>query len=419
MNKYSFLVKNEYAYSILTKIISVALGFIYAILYSRYMGAEYRGVSSVIINYSDLIMLVACMGVYQAYPFYKKKNLQENLYIDFVNIIFGLFFLLLLICVSLILVFDFNLINTCILILVPFLMIIKQLNYVVMIENPTLRNTSQLIIEILSILLLVLLFFLTKSNLFYCITFLFIKEFIAFIISIYNLKINIIKIRPKLTGSFKYVKYGILPMITVLLMEINYKVDVVMLEKMSVSMSEIGVYSLGILLAQKVWILPDALKDILTSKLSKGSTYHEVSKITRVSIFLVLLCIFALIIMGKPLITILFGQEFEKSYDVILTIIFGTIGMVIYKMVYAYNVVNGDRISNLVMLFVTALSNIIANFLLIPQCGIFGAALASTISYTICGICFLISFCIKTRAKWTEVIFVSKADIVQIKNLKK
>ena len=65
---------NAYGFSVFAKIVSVVTGLLYAILYSRYLGAELRGTASVINNYVEMIMLVLCFGTHHAYPYFKKKT---------------------------------------------------------------------------------------------------------------------------------------------------------------------------------------------------------------------------------------------------------------------------------------------------------------------------------------------------------
>ena len=85
--------------------------------------------------------------------------------------------------------------------------------------------------------------------------------------------------------------------------------------------------------------------------------------------------------------------------------------MIFYKIVYSYNVVNGYKTVNLILLGIAAIINIVGNLILIPIMGIKGAALTSVISYLICGILFLIYFKEKTNIKLSELIIVQKDDI--------
>ena len=408
------LTNNEYIFSVIAKFIGIFTGIIYTILFSRYFGAELRGQSSVILNYGEMISLVLCLGVYQAYPYFKKE-FKKDIYIEYINYIFGLLVLYIIIACILILNIDFDITTKISIILAPILMGIKQLNYVVLIENSKLRNTSNIKLDIFDIVLLAVLMVSTKANLVLCILFLIVKHLVFLFIAISNLQIKISDIRPTLKGIMPYIKYGIVPMLTVILMEINYKVDIIMLDRFYVSTTDIGIYSLGVMLAQKIWIITDALKDILLSKLAKGRTVDEVSKVTRISLFITILIIIGVICFGKPFIVLLYGKEYSGSYLVTLIIMAGVVGMVFYKMVYSYNVVNGHKNINLILLGIAALLNIIVNIVAIPHLGSLGAALASLVSYSICGIAFLMYFCIKTQTPIRNMLLINKNDIKMIK----
>ena len=238
-----------------------------------------------------------------------------------------------------------------------------------------------------------------------------------FLIAVLNLRVNILQIRPTLKGILPYIKYGIIPMFTIILMEINYKVDVVILERLDVSKSLIGIYSLGVILAEKLWMIPDALKDILLSKLSKGKTSEEVAKITRISFTVMLFLITFMVLFGKLFITLMYGHDYQDAYYVTLIILAGTLGMVFYKMIYSYNVANGHKNVNFVILLSAAFSNIVLNYVLIPLYGITGAAVASLISYSLCGITFLIYFCHQTKTNYLDMILIKKSDIHKIKEI--
>lgn len=204
-------------------------------------------------------------------------------------------------------------------------------------------------------------------------------------------------------------------MITVILMEINYKVDVIMLDWFHIAKSDIGVYSIGVMLAQKLWTIPDALKDILLSKLAKGKTSTEVSKVTRISFAVTLLTVIGMVIFGKPLILLMYGPEYSGAYSITLIILAGVLGMVFYKMVYSYNVVNGHKKVNLVFLSIAAGLNVIVNAIMIPQIGTYGAAIASLISCSACGLVFLFYFCKKTNTPIKYMIFLQKEDMQLLK----
>ena len=95
-------------------------------------------------------------------------------------------------------------------------------------------------------------------------------------------------------------------------------------------------------------------------------------------------------------------------------IVLGVLGMVFYKMIYAFNVVNGRKNINFLLLAIAAAANIVLNFALIPVWGIMGAAFASMVSYCVCGIGFLMDFTRHTHMPVSKLIWVEKKDIQQL-----
>jgi len=58
----------------------------------------------------------------------------------------------------------------------------------------------------------------------------------------------------------------------------------------------------------------------------------------------------------------------------------------------------------------TVITNIILNILWIPRYGIAGAALASTISYSVTLITQIFIYCKLSGAAWTKILFIQKGD---------
>ena len=88
-------------------------------------------------------------------------------------------------------------------------------------------------------------------------------------------------------------------------------------------------------------------------------------------------------------------------------------------MVYSYNVSKGKRSVNLIFLGVAAIANVIGNIIFIPMFGIYGAALTSVISYSLCGICFLIYFKRGSGIPYRKMLLIQKEDVAFIKGVLK
>lgn len=415
------LYNNQYAFSVISKVLGVLIGFVYSIVYSRYFGANLRGELAVITNYIGLLYIFLCMGMYQAYPYYRKglsdKEVEEY-YWGYINDTFGLFFLYVAFAVFLALMVKIEFNYIVIILLLPTEFLIKQLNYVVLIENPKLRNLTVIRFHAFELLFVIVLAAVIRPNYWICILFVVVKQLVNLIFAIWDLKINLLEIRPRLSRNIiKFMRFGFVPMISSLLMTVNYKMDVLMLDAYrNVSAAEVGIYSLGVSLAERVWMIPDALKDILLSKLSKGKTQDEVAKVIRISLPIMGMFVLAIMILGEPFISFVYGAEYSAAYDVTVLIMLGTICMVFYKMINSYYIVEGMRIRSFVLLSITALVNVGLNALLIPTYGITGASIASLISYVLCGAMFVITFLYNIKMPLKELLIIQKSDLERIKN---
>ena len=412
------ILNNSYVFSVLAKLFSVFVGIVYSIFYSRYLGAELRGTASIINNYAEILSLVFCLGAFQAYPYFKKKY-GKDIYEDFINNVFALIGIFYLLIIPLIFILGIRSNLAIGLLIAPMWMGGRQLNYVVLVENPRLSNMATIIQDTVDFILIAALMIFTKANFRFCVLIVTFKQAIYFIICLKNIYFRKFSFHPTLRGIFPYISYGIVPMITLILMEINYKIDVLMLEWFSIPTAAIGIYSLGVMLAQKVWMIPDALKDILLSKLVAGKDSGEVARISRISFTITICCELMLVILGKPLIRLMYGAEYEDSYFITLIICAGVVGMVFYKMIYSYNVANGHKNANLLLLLISALLNVVFNAVTIPFIGTYGAAAASLISYLMCGIGFLIFFKSKTGIKISEAIIIKKEDLMFFRKILK
>lgn len=415
------IINNVYVFSLISKVFGVVSGFAYSILLSRYLGASLRGEVSIIQNYVSLVAVILCLGIYQAYPYYKKRAKQSDkraLYLEFINLSFALFAIYFIISLALLSSTHLSWTIKMAVFLVSFEFLIKQLNFFVLINEPKLRNIASMALNIFDVIFVTVLLLFTEADYLYATIFLIAKELFYLYLAISNLHISYKEIKPNIPKeTVEYVKFGILPMITTLMLTINYKLDVIMLQAFHISMEDIGVYSLGVLLAEKIWLVPDALKDILLSRLAMGKKEKEVAQVARISALVTFVCIIGIVLCGKSLIAFAYGKEYVNAYPITVIILFGVLAMVYYKMVYSYNVINKKQTLNFVLLAVSACCNIIMNAILIPIMGDTGAGIASLISYVLCGTMFVITFCKDTGIKIDKMVLVQREDIEMLLEL--
>ena len=70
--------KNQYVFSIFTKILVVAIGFMNSVIIARYFGPNIKGLTATILNYSNIIAILLTFGLHEAYPFFLKKQYNKK-----------------------------------------------------------------------------------------------------------------------------------------------------------------------------------------------------------------------------------------------------------------------------------------------------------------------------------------------------
>jgi len=201
--------------------------------------------------------------------------------------------------------------------------------------------------------------------------------------------------------------FGLVAMVTTLLLTLNYRLDVMMLKWMGVADAERGFYELGIALAEYGWVVSDAFREVLFSRTARGDAVEDVTFSLKANFYITLLMISGIVLLGKPVIRLMYSAAFLPSYRVTVILVTGVLSMSYFKLIGTLLLAQGRKQMYLGMLSVSVLVNIIGNWLMIPVLGIEGAALTSVLSYSVAGAVFLAYF-MRTYKVTAASLFVFK-----------
>lgn len=410
--------KNEYAIAVITKVIMVLIGLGESILLARYLGAELRGQLSYINSISQFLYLVATCGIYAAYPYFRKKDGKDVILPKTMSITVAMMLLYVGIAGILGVLFHKNIEVVGIIVLIPILFYNKVISFICMVERPNKRNFIVFIMGIVKLIYLFILYMMAPKTILFGITTLAIVPILESMYFTKKLKYKFSWEYCKPNQFLPLMKYGILPMIAVLLTTLNYRIDVIMLKQSpNIVLSAVGVYSIGLILSEKVLLVSDAVKEILLSKLAKGKGEKEVAKVMRMCFLVSIIMAIGVTVLSKLFINILYGEEYDGAYIVTNISVWGTIFMVFFKMVSQYNVANHKQAYNILFLTIAIVVNIIMNLILIPKFGINGAAISTALGYLISSALFLIYFHRISKIEYNKLIFIQKSDIENLYKL--
>ncbi len=215
-------------------------------------------------------------------------------------------------------------------------------------------------------------------------------------------------------------KMGFVYALAVVIMQLNYKVDILLLQKLS-TLKQVGYYSLGVAISDKLWQLPSAIGLVVMSRSANVTDTailnRDVAKLVRVSFLIVLLASVILYVVIPYLLPLFFGQKFMPSIDVVRLMLPGIVMFVIVRILSGRFAGSGEPKLLIALFIPVLLVNIVLNLLWIPIYGGLGAAMATNVSYSLGAVGMLVLFSIKMKIPFSEVVVFRSSDFAFIRKL--
>lgn len=385
-------IRHFFSSTIFVRILTVSLNFLSSILINRSLGLELKGQYTTILNYSSFIQLFINAGICYAYPFINREHGKEKakeiistvIWLQTgVLFIIGIFSFLAKMAINI----------TTIVFLATATLCNGQFSFIALIDDIKSRNYILLSSIVFYIVLNLVAIRIAPGNLYIILALLILKyTYEIAMLTIHNhyllfniktLNLDIIK---------KVLKIGLPTAVMAILISCNYNIDVFMLNWMKSDDIEIGIYGVAFSLSSMMWIIPDAFKELIYNKSARDNDNHFVLKYIVTNALLCICFFLGFALLGKWFLQIAYGEEYVICYSVCLTLFAGVITMIPFKLIHPIYVNQGKPKSVMGLLLLAIVANIIASWLLIPNYGAFGAAIASVISYAISGLLFFIKY---------------------------
>lgn len=243
---------------------------------------------------------------------------------------------------------------------------------------------------------------------------------VAFISLKLLLKDHSISLLPdkKVIGSL--VNLGVVYAVAVMVMQLNYRIDILFLQKLS-SIQQVGYYSLGVAISEQLWQLPTAIGIVVLSRTANTASENvlnaDVARLIRLSFLAICLMGVALYFIIPFLLPFIYGGRFIPSVSVVRAMLPGIVFFVIPRILNS-RFAGVGKPQLMLWVFVPALlMNVALNFMLIPLYGGIGAAWASNVSYIAGAVALLIVFSVKMNFPFREIITFRAADFAVFQKL--
>lgn len=184
-------------------------------------------------------------------------------------------------------------------------------------------------------------------------------------------------------------------------------------------MKEVGFYAAAVSISELLLTLPSSIAEpfmpIVMGMERDDGAYFSSMLIKYVFTIMSAICLL-LALFCKPILLLMFGKEFLPSLAPLLWLLPGMLPLALYQFLKAdmYRL-NHPGLLSWVSVIAMAV-NLLLNFLLIPRYGTSGAAIASSISYTISTGLLFICYCRLTGIPAKNLLLLNKNDMDLIKN---
>jgi O-antigen/teichoic acid export membrane protein len=150
----------------------------------------------------------------------------------------------------------------------------------------------------------------------------------------------------------------------------------------------VGVYSIAVTFAELLWFIPSAVGGVMMPKVAgEGDEVLELTlRMSRAMWVVVLAAAACIVTIAVPAIPMLYGARFSGAITPLLLLVPGVVVTGAAVMASAYLSGTGRPGYATVAAIVNVVLNVALNLILIPRFGIPGAALSSTISYSVAAI---------------------------------
>ncbi|MBN2184246.1 MAG: oligosaccharide flippase family protein [Candidatus Krumholzibacteriota bacterium] len=214
-----------------------------------------------------------------------------------------------------------------------------------------------------------------------------------------------------LAGSV--VRFGIKGHLSNFLGFLNLRLDILLINYF-IGPAAVGFYSISVMIAERMWYLPDALGIALYPKVAHyddDRSNRATAAVCRQTMILILLSIVVVLVAGKTVIRLFYTDSFLAALIPLFLLLPGVLSAGITRVVSSDLLARGHPGVNMAAGGAALAVNIISNIILIPRIGISGAAVSTSISYFVQVVVTLISFKKITRVAAASLLIPRYEDL--------
>ena len=405
-----------------SRLLVAGLGFLAGVLLARLLGPANQGVITTILVVPLLVISFADLGMRQAATYYLGKKIYDDQVVistvSLMSILTSLISVVITFVVYHVLGYDHRygtLIIWIPLFYIP-LQIFIQFGTGILMAKQRIREIAIAngMLEVIYLILLFPLFLLSSYQIEYALLAYVMSSFITVVFLV-----QIIKGYAKLSPIYihgipwQFLKLGIVYGIALFVLGLHYRVDVMILERLS-NATQVGIYSIGVGVAEKLWLLPTALTTVnfARSAVAKDPLdhAHKTAKVLRVVLWIGILPCLLLYVLSPWLIPFIYGEVYQASGSIVQAILPGVWAALVFKILNSDLAGRGRPEAALWVYGLALLLNIGLNFWWVPLFGAVGSAWASSITYILGAALFATVYARMSNVSLVDLFVIRKSD---------
>jgi len=226
-----------------------------------------------------------------------------------------------------------------------------------------------------------------------------ISTLVLIVVGVKYFTVSTVRFTKDLFKSISYFLYGIKSILNKILSLTLYASTVYILYFFG-ALETVAFFFVASGISKMVWILPDSAGNILYPRFLKiGREYkqedifNEMNYYAQIVFVINILAIISFAVLGHYILSLLYSNAYQAIFIPVIILLIGNQGMVYFKILSRYLASMNNWKPLYYSLAVGIIVNIGLNLLLIPDYGLIGASIATSMSFIACGI--FISFYVK------------------------
>ena len=390
--------------TIVTKILITIISIVQSVLLARLLLPEGRGEYALVILLMQYLVNFGSMGLRISNSYYVGKKDYSVSQIFSLNVWVGsalafivltLYFLLSPFINDLF----FKNVDTMLILLictsVPFSIISGNMTGILIgLNEIKVINIFSIVGSVVNVLLLLIFLVILKLGVFGAVLVYVLQLLIVF--ALYSLHIirkhNVILSGINFNLLKDSIRYGFKAQFSNFVQIVSYRFDM-FLVAYYLGIVEVGYYAIAVSIAEMLWIIPGSVGLVVFSKLVTLKDEEKKQMLTSACknvMLIVGVCILIFYLVSPYIIIVFFGKLYAPALKPLIWLLPGIFTFSVSKVIYGGVLSLGKPGKNLKASILGAASNIILNIYLIPIYGITGAAIASSLSYSMVSVIMIL-----------------------------